>query len=222
MEQIIFLGDSITEGYAASTVENRYVNLVEKMCHIKCINFGVSGTRIAKQFKPTKQCPRFDEYFLLRAKKMPKNADMVFVFGGTNDFGHGDAPFGNVGDKTSLTFCGALNNLYRYLKNKYGEKKIYVILPLHRSDENEPYPPLTPFMIKNKGIIKLKMYVEVIKNYAQMYNFNVLDFSDALGCFPNSPNFIEDGLHPNDNGHKLLALLISNVINEKLNTKEEI
>jgi len=151
---------------------------------------------------------------------MPLEADMVFVFGGTNDFGHGDAPLGKIGDKTSLTFCGAVNNLFRYLKNRYGNKRVYVILPLHRKDEDEPIPPLTPYMIKNKGKITLKEYVEIIIKYAEMYKLNILDFSDKLGYSFNTSNFNEDGLHPNDNGHKLLTELISDVINLKITCEE--
>jgi len=63
MNQILFLGDSITEGYLASTPEHKYVSLVEKLTGIKCLNFGISGTRIAKQHRPTKDFPSFDENF---------------------------------------------------------------------------------------------------------------------------------------------------------------
>ncbi len=72
----------------------------------KAVNFGVGGTRIAPQITPSAEA-FCDEYFLLRAKKMDKDADLVVVFGGTNDFGHGDAPFGRIGDKDPATFCGA-------------------------------------------------------------------------------------------------------------------
>ena len=44
---------------------------------------------------------------------------MIFVFGGTNDYGHGDAPLGKQGDNDPLTFYGALYDLYQRLLKKY-------------------------------------------------------------------------------------------------------
>ena len=47
--KINFLGDSITEGAGASSVENRYVNLVGAKFGAKVCNYGVGGTRLARQ-----------------------------------------------------------------------------------------------------------------------------------------------------------------------------
>ena len=79
---INFLGDSITEGAGAGSPENMYVNLVGQKLGAAVNNYGVGGTRIARQTTPTDP-PRADEDFLIRAAKMDKNADFVFVFGGT-------------------------------------------------------------------------------------------------------------------------------------------
>ncbi len=38
---------------------------------------------------------------------MDNDADIIIVFGGTNDFGNGDAPFGEMSDRTPYTFYGA-------------------------------------------------------------------------------------------------------------------
>lgn len=51
--KINFLGDSITEGAWAGVVEKRYTTLVANaLCAEEC-NFGLSGTRIAKQVRKT-------------------------------------------------------------------------------------------------------------------------------------------------------------------------
>lgn len=50
-------------------------------------------------------------YFCGRLDEMDKNADAVVVFGGTNDYGHGDAPFGLFTDRTDETFYGACHTL---------------------------------------------------------------------------------------------------------------
>ena len=55
---------------------------------------------------------------------MNHDADYVIVFGGTNDFGHGDAPFGEIGDKTPDTFCGAVDDLVNVLLRYYKKEQI--------------------------------------------------------------------------------------------------
>ena len=47
--KIFFLGDSITAGAGASKIENNYVNKVGEKLGVESLNFGVGGTRIAKQ-----------------------------------------------------------------------------------------------------------------------------------------------------------------------------
>ena len=114
-KRILFLGDSITQGACASSDENNYVSKVGKMLDLDTKNYGIGGTRIAKQ----SMFDDYSEYFLLRAKKMESEADFVFIFGGTNDYGHGDAKIGKIDDKTDFTFYGALNNLLEYLIQKF-------------------------------------------------------------------------------------------------------
>lgn len=92
--KVIFLGDSITEGVGASSGANKYVNKVAEFCKAEVKNFGVSGTRIARQTTPSEYI-LFDYDFQMRVEVMSKNVDKVFVFGGTNDYGHGDAKIGS-------------------------------------------------------------------------------------------------------------------------------
>ena len=91
--KINFLGDSITEGAWAGLVERRYSTLVANALGAEECNFGLSGTRIAKQVKKTNN-PDADVY-MTRAVKMPKDAAFTFVFGGTNDFWAG-SPLGEL------------------------------------------------------------------------------------------------------------------------------
>lgn len=67
---------------------------------------------------------------------MKKDADVIVVFGGTNDYGHGDAPLGASTDTEPDTFYGAVNYLMENLELEYpNAKKIYVT-PMHRFNEN--------------------------------------------------------------------------------------
>ena len=201
IKKILFLGDSITEGAGASKIENNYVNKVGEKLGVESLNFGVGGTRIAKQNGDGND--RYAEYFLLRAKKMPKDADLVFVFGGTNDFGHGDAPIGNINDRTDLTFYGALNNLIEYLIETFGKEKIRFILPLARFDQDNPFGEGN----KKEPSLTLKGYVDIIREVLDEFGIESLDLSDSFikPLTNKGDRLTVDGLHPNDLGHKIIA-----------------
>lgn len=201
IKKISFLGDSITEGAGASKIENNYVNKVGEKLGVESLNFGVGGTRIAKQNGDGND--RYAEYFLLRAKKMPKDADLVFVFGGTNDFGHGDAPIGNINDRTDLTFYGALNNLIEYLIETFGKEKIRFILPLARFDQDNPFGEGN----KKEPSLTLKGYVDIIREVLDEFGIESLDLSDSFSkpLTNKGDRLTVDGLHPNDLGHKIIA-----------------
>lgn len=63
---------------------------------------------------------------------MEPEADVIVVFGGTNDFGHGDAPLGTMSDRTPYTFYGACHVLIRKLLERYPEAELVFMTPLHR------------------------------------------------------------------------------------------
>ncbi len=129
-----FLGDSITEGVGVSAPERLYHALLKEELQLKeARNYGIRGTRFALQ-KGTPERPK-DDYmdvnsFSERFASMD-DADLVVVFGGTNDYGHGDAPLGSFSDRTPDTFYGACHYLFSGLIKKYLGKPIVIMTPLH-------------------------------------------------------------------------------------------
>ena len=114
--KINFLGDSITEEVGASSEQTVYHAVLKKEAGLaEARNYGISATRFALQ-KGYPARPK-DDYadvnsFCERFDKMDDDADIVVVFGGTNDYGHGDAPIGEAGDRTPETFYGACHCLF--------------------------------------------------------------------------------------------------------------
>ena len=156
-KKIVFLGDSITQGVGVSDISKTYWKKFEENDGAFVKGFGISGTRIAKQQKEYNK--EYDENsFITRVGIMDEDADIVVVFGGTNDYGHGDAAMGNMEDRTDDTFYGALHNLYTELINKYPYSDIVVMTPCHRLEENRKY---NKEGIRN--IATLKDYVDAIK-----------------------------------------------------------
>ncbi len=206
-KKINFLGDSITEGALASSPENIYYNVIKANEGLsEARGYGVGGSRIARQTKKTH--PYDDKSFVERFFQMDDDADIVFVFGGTNDFGHGDAPIGEFTDRTPDTFYGACHLLMEGLMNKYPEATIVFATPLKRDFPRHP-DRLHPSKLELDLIVIANIIIEV----ARYYSIPVLDLYSLSGLQPeleaHKKAYCPDGLHPNDAGHKILASRIS-------------
>ena len=205
--KINFLGDSITEGSGTSSVENTYWKLLKRNEGLsEARGYGIGGTRFAKKKTPSEKA-RWDLDFIQRYPEMSDDADVVVIFGGTNDFGHGDAPLGEMSDRTPYTFYGACHTLFEGVINKYPEATIIVMTPLHRLQEDNPRGDGNKK--DGEGIAPLIEYVNIIKDVAAYNSLPVLDLWSVSGIQPKVPvlreKYCPDGLHPNDEGHKLIA-----------------
>lgn len=193
--KVNFLGDSITEGVGASKYENAYVARFAAMTGAICRNYGISGTRIARRRVPYEN-PGFDWDFVSRYQVMDPDADVIVVFGGTNDYGHGDAPLGEMAHRTPWTFYGALHCLFFGLVTRYPESTIVIMTPLHRESEDVDTPGL-------------HAYAKAIREVAEYYSLPVLDLWAVSGIQPKVPairqRYFADHVHPNDNGHAVVA-----------------
>ena len=200
--KINFLGDSITEGAGTSSHDKMFTMLIEREYGAICQNYGIGGTRIARQKTPTEE--KWDRDFISRVPEMDNDADIVVVFGGTNDFGHGDAPLGTMNDRTPYTFYGALHCLYTALTEKYPDVPVVILTPLHRWNEDSPKGDNKPAPVGT-----LKEYVNIIREVAEYYSLPVLDLFKESGLQPKIPviqqKYVPDGLHPNDDGNAILA-----------------
>lgn len=209
--KVNFLGDSITVGVGVTDIENgRYDNLLAKMCQLSAVNnYSISGTRLAHQIQPSEKA-FYDLCFCGRAYRMDETADMVIVYGGVNDYIHGDAPFGKIGDTTPATFCGGVYFLMNILRERYGEKPIVFMTPAHTFLRKEVDDRLPSTHAKKRVPGEpLVAYVDAILETAKQFDIPVLDLYRTLGIDPHDPKdyetYTEDGLHFNDAGHAVIA-----------------
>ncbi len=197
-KKINFLGDSITQGVGVSSEEHIFLNVIKREEGLaEARNYGWSGTRLARQVNEIYEgliC------YADRYQTMDEDADAVVVFGGTNDYGHGDAPLGSFSDRTAETYYGACHVLMQGLIERYPEALIVFMTPIHRCGEDDP-------SIGNGQ--PLSVYVDIIKEVATYYAIPVLDLYSMSGIQPRvevlKERYCPDGLHPNDAGHRLMA-----------------
>ena len=209
-KKVIFLGDSITAGVGVSSIENRYPDVFARNTGALVSNYGVSGSRIAKQkvtyFSPANANAERD--FLLRTDEDIKdeNADLIVVFGGTNDYGHGDAAMGAFFDRSEYTFYGAVHSLINKLSNKYPEARLVFMTPLHRDVED------APFNSHGVRVPPLKDYVNAMREVCEFYSVPVLDLYKDSGMQPaiavHRSLYMPDGLHPSDKGAVRIAEML--------------
>ncbi len=194
-KKINFLGDSITYGQGASDPSMGFVSRFAQMTGAEARNYGIGGTQFGPRKVPHEN-PQFNQDFCSRVAGMDPDADIVVVFGGTNDYGHGDAPLGQMSDRTVWSFYGVCHVLFSSLITKYPDKTIVVLTPIHRGIEEDKTPGL-------------QAYVQAEREVAEYYSLPVLDLWARLGMQPRIPEqkalYFKDNTHPNDAGHEKIA-----------------
>ena len=204
-KKIAFLGDSITEGCGTSSVAYTFWNQFGQRTGALVYANGIGGTRITPQRFPNPECPRVEQYFASRVDEMIPDADLVVVFGGTNDFGTGDAALGTMADRTNDTFYGACHLLVQKLYEKYPKATLVLMTPLHRLSEDE-------VLYNELGVRRvgpLSVYVKALREIAEFYGLVLVDLFATCPIQPRVDSlrqmYMPDGLHPNDAGAGLVA-----------------
>lgn len=191
------IGDSITAGSGTSDGQNVYHAVLGRMMGAAVVrNYGIGGTRVARF-----DCPEenWGPAFVDRYVDMADEAELILVFGGTNDYGHG-VPLGTLADTTPETFCGAYRILLQGLIEKYPTARIVAMTPMQRAGCTQPN--------LRTGRVLLE-YVEAIREIAGQLSIPVVDMYREAGICVDIPAqrelFCPDGVHPSDAGNARLA-----------------
>ena len=145
---------------------------------------------------------------------MVDNADFIGVMGATNDLSN-NVPLGAFSkDESNLdktTFYGALQTLYKGLKEKYPNSTIVAITPLNDINDNIPGG-------KNSLGLTMEDYRKVIREVAAYYKIPVIDLQDLvkfnLLVEEDKTTYGQDGVHPNNLGHDEIAIKLSAPVND--------
>ncbi len=200
------LGDSITWGYNPNTgeqIEKNYSILLKERLNLKELrNYGINSSTLADNkisYEP--MCNRY--------KNMDDNADIVAIFGGTNDYGREDfeVQLGKINDLGTATIYGALNNMCIGLKQKYPNSVIFFITPIQRAYIDRGCNFKYATNIKNRLKYSLEDVVNAIKEVCKKNNILVFDLYNNcdINTIEDCIKYIPDGLHPTEEYHKILA-----------------
>lgn len=202
-KKVACLGDSITQ--KTENVRKYYDFWKVYLSPNTILDYGVAGSSISRK---TGDWPTWDTQipFVERIKTIPKDIDVLTIFGGVNDW-VADRTLGSLGDTEDATFYGALDKMFKYATQNFQGKDIYVFTPLQNDWIKRPANDGTTDG-RNRSGKYLKEYVEAIKQVAEKYAIPVCDLYSTM-FYPFAEGFTEkympDGLHPNESAHKLMA-----------------
>ena len=194
---ISILGDSIT-------AFNVYQPQLQELVKAKAINtYGVPGSTMSGAAENS---------FLARVQQIEPASDLVFVFGGVNDF-YFSVPLGQVSDSPSCdTFYAGVRLLIWLIRERCPQAALVFATPLQCTVEAE-----NGHDGKNLHGHSLKQYAQAILEVCQSEHVPVIDLH---GCSKltaaNASEYLSDGVHPNEQGMAVLAQDIARGLDELL------
>lgn len=187
----VCVGDSLTEHNSRAT--KNYHDYVAEKTGITVVNMGVSGSGYARSSEDNKA-------FYQRISSCPTDADVVTIFGSFNDLGAG-LQIGTVDDTGTTTIAGCINTTIDNLQAIIPLVNLGIVAPT-------PWVSIQPSTSGNAY-----NYVETLKTICERRSIPFLDLWRCSNLRPWDADFRElayskdegNGVHPDENGHKLIA-----------------
>lgn len=223
---IYIFGDSVMKGVVMNPKNGRYVfdpmmnNLLENALDSRVINCSYFGSTIAKGMQRI-------EYTL----ETGIEANTAIIEYGGNDCDHiwkevSDNPEGEHHPNTKLSiFKEKYRSIIMYLKD-HGISPIAMTLPPIDSAK------FFEFFINSKlcgeKVLSWLGDIETIYRYQELYSSAVVDvalstgtrIADVRSYFLDKRNYksliCNDGIHPNEEGHKLIATALGEILNKRM------
>ncbi len=182
--KIICMGDSITYGFGLPDLSMRWSDLAAQRTGYTLVNCGVSGDTSTGMLA---RCQR---------QVFGKQADAMILLGGINDISI-------LGKHHS-----ACANVISMVRQAQAENLPVILgIPLPIVPEDVPAPIWDPMRNSEEIAALCCQYADWLRLYAQANQLPVIDFRTPFLLPDGRANrlLFQDGLHPNEEGHRLMA-----------------
>lgn len=171
--KILFIGDSITQGWNSGFDSCSYAWRISRKLNAESVINGIGGAYYLEE--------SFDT--------IDFDPDQVVIAYGTNDYGH---------YKTQEELQKECGGFLQKIKETYGNKKVFIILPPWRFD-----------LEKERSMGSFDECRRIIQTEAEKREFEI---ADAYDLVPHLDFFFADALHPNAIGFAEYAKNLINIL----------
>ena len=195
--KIIFMGDSITEGAKLEKQSDRFTDLIANDLHVDCVNRGLGGDTTNGMM-----IRLFPEVFT-------QSPDAMVFLGGVNDI-----------NLTGLyrPVCANIVSVIRIARDQ--QVPLFLCLPLPIEPQDMPLRTWDPDRDYYRTRELLGKYAHFITHFCEgRADVHLIDTRTPFLNEDGTANraLFADGIHPNEEGHKLLAKVIGSAIKNTLN-----
>ena len=189
------IGDSISD--TALLPQTKYMSVLgNKFNNLTINNVGKDGSHF------TNKTTGYSTFATLLGKLPSNDPSVITIFGGVNDYIQ-SCTIGDISSTDTSNFYGALNDFVTTLNNKYTNAKKLFIIPLNMR--------AGVFSTNSNGTNSLgntlQQYRDAIIAVCKANNIEYIDLHEDAELQPDLIS--SDGLHPTQDGHKLLASKLS-------------
>ena len=187
------MGDSLTDSKTLGIDNYNYTNFVSNELGLKLTNCGKGGTGYLNDNNG------YSKPFYARTSDIPKDTDVLTVFGSFNDLFIPDLKIGNINDTGTDTLYGAIK---KFISNCWAINPSMIIGIV------SPTPWSGRWRGHSTNANACIEYVKALENVAKYYSLPYLNLFDGSNLRPWDSWFNKtyykdsDGTHPNSEAHK--------------------
>jgi lysophospholipase L1-like esterase len=197
-KKIVIYGDSLSTGTHG---KGGYLPaLHDAFNNFQIVNYAVGSSGLSDV------TPDSMMKILSEQNEADSTVEIVIIWHGTNDWYWG-TPIGRKDCENTKTFFGAIRAAVTKCRMLYPYARILWALPIYRFETPDGMSEVgQAFQIKNKSGYTLTDYSEAIRLASHEYGYKVVTMNELIQIHSgNEETFLEDRVHPNEEGYKRIS-----------------